>query len=91
MRYFTTSIFDQNVNRLPEAKKQQVKKALRLAVAFFETGNLSHGLGFKPLGHEIWEIRAGLSERILFRKNEETIEFLLVGSHDDIRRFLKNI
>lgn len=91
MRYFTISVFDQSVNKLSEVKKKQVKKVLRLAVAFFETGDLPHGLGFKPLGHEIWEIRVGLSERIVFRKNEETVEFLLAGSHDEIRRFLKNL
>ena len=90
MRYFTTVAFDHSVGVLPEAKKTQVKKALRLAVAFFETGSLPHGLGFKPLGHDLWEIRAGLSERIVFHKNKDTIEFLLAGSHDEIRRFLRN-
>ena len=91
MRYFASSVFDQNLGKLPEARKKQVQKALRLAVAFFETGDLPHGLGMKPLGHGIWEIRAGISERVLFRKNQETIEFLLAGSHDEISRFLKNI
>lgn len=91
MHYFTTSAFDQSVGKLSESRKKQVKKTVRLAVAFFETGDLPHGLGFKPLGHELWEIRAGLSERIVFRKSKETVEFLLAGSHDEIRRFLKNL
>ncbi|MBI4432826.1 MAG: hypothetical protein HY592_05025 [Candidatus Omnitrophica bacterium] len=76
---------------LPDAKKKQVKKAIRLTTAFFETGHLPHGLGLTPLGRQIWEIRAGLNERILFRKNEDVVEFLLIGSHDEIRRFLKNL
>ena len=90
MRYFTTAAFDQSVRGLSEARKKQVKKAIYLATAFFETGDLSRGLGFKPLRHGIWEIRAGLSDRVLFRKNKDVIEFILAGSHDEIRRFLKN-
>lgn len=90
MRYFTTTAFDQSLRDSSDAKKKRIKKAVQLTVAFFETGNLPHGLGFKPLRHGIWEIRASLSDRILFRKNEDVVQFLLVGSHDDIRRFLKN-
>ena len=90
MRYFTTSIFDKTVAHLPEARKKQIKKALRYAVAFFETGDLPHGLGLAPLAHGIWEVRAGLSDRILFRRNKDVIEFILAGSHDEIQRFLKN-
>ena len=90
MRYFTAPAFDRTAAGLPEERKKQVKKSIRLAVAFFETGDLPHGLGFKRLGHGIWEIRAGLSDRILFRKDKDVVEFLLAGSHDAIRRFLKN-
>ena len=91
MRYLSSEAFDQSLQQLPEAKKKQVKKSLRLATAFFETGDLPHGLGMKPLGRGLWEIRAGLSERILFQKDEDTIQYLLVGSHDEIKRFLKNV
>ena len=91
MRYYTTSTFDTSVACLPETKKKQIKKAIRLAVAFFETGDLPHGLGFKSLGHQIWEICAGLSERILFCKTAEAVEVLVVGSHNDVRRYLKNL
>ncbi len=91
MLYLTSEAFDQSLRELTETKKKQVKKALRLTMAFFETGDLPHGLRMKPLSHGIWEIRAGLSERILFRKNEDTIQYLLVGSHDEIKRFLKNV
>lgn len=91
MRYVTTAAFDESVSALAEIKKKTVKKAIRMAVAFFETGDLPHGLGFKSLGHGIWEIRAGLSERVLFYKDKETVVFVLVGSHDEIQKYLKNL
>lgn len=91
MRYYTTPAFDKSVEDLSEDRKKRVKKAIDLAVAFFETGDLPHGLGLKPLGHSIWEIRAGLSERVLFRKNKEVVEFLLAGSHDEVKQYLKRL
>ena len=90
MRYFTAFVLDERIQSLPENRKKKVKRAISLAVAFFETGELLPGLGMKPLGHEIWEIRAGLSDRVLFRKNKDRIEFMMTGTHDEIRRFLKN-
>ena len=89
MRYYTTRVFDEAVRALPEDRKRRIKKALTMAAMFFETGNLPHGLGMKPLGRGLWEIRAGLQERIIFLKQEESVEFLLAGSHDEVRRFLK--
>ena len=91
MHYYTTPAFEQTLQGLPDARKMRVKKAIQLAVAFFETGQLPHGLGFKPLRHQFWEIRAGINDRIVFRKAKDVIEFIFVGSHDEIKRFLKRI
>ncbi len=91
MQYFYAPAFERSLKGLQEFRKQRVKKAIQFAVAFFETGSLPAGLGLKPLRYHIWEIRAGLEDRIIFRKNGETIEFILVGSHDEIKRYLKKI
>ena len=91
MQYFLAPSFERSLKGLDEGRKERVKKAIRLAVAFFETGQRPQGLGLKPLRHPIWEIRAGLGDRIAFRKDKEVVIFLLVGSHDDIRRFLKHL
>ena len=91
MRFVSSSVFERTLKSLSDSRKVKVKKAIQLAVAFFETGDLPHGLGLKPLSHGIWEIRAGLEDRILFRRFKGSVEFILVGSHDEIRRFLKNI
>lgn len=91
MRYYTSSAFERTLRGLSLSRKERVKKAIELAVAFFETGQLPHGLGLKPLQHNFWEIRAGLEDRVIFQRNKDTIEFLLVGSHDEVRRFLKRI
>ncbi len=89
MRYYVSPSFERSVRSLDSARKDRIKKAIQLTVAFFETRKLPHGLGLKLLRNELWEIRSGLADRIIFRKVKDTIEFLLVGSHDEIRRFLK--
>ena len=91
MEYFYTAAFERSLKGFDENQKQRIQKALQLGIAFFETSSLPSGLGLKPLQKGIWEIRAGLADRILFRKNKNGIEFLLAGSHDDIKRFLKRI
>ncbi len=91
MQYYIAPSFERSLKGLESNRKERAKKAIKLAVAFFETGQLPHGLGLKPLLQPFWEIRAGLSERVIFRKNKDFIEFLLVGSHDEIKRFLKSV
>ena len=91
MRYYASPAFERSLHGLSVFRKERVKKAIQLAVAFFETGQLPHGLGLKPMRHEFWEIRSGLEDRIIFRKAKDVIEFILIGSHDEIKRFLKRI
>lgn len=91
MQYYTAPSFERSLKGFDETRKERVKKAIRLAVAFFETGQLSQGIGLKPLRSEFWEIRAGLADRVIFRKGKDAVEFVLAGSHDEIKRFLKRV
>ena len=45
-------------------------------------------LGMKRLRENFWEIRSGLADRIIFYREKDTIEFILAGNHNDIKRFL---
>jgi hypothetical protein len=47
-------------------------------------------MGLKRLFKDYWEIRQGLRNRILFRWEDDAIDFLLAGDHDSIKEFLKN-
>jgi hypothetical protein len=47
-------------------------------------------MGLKRLRDDYWEIRQGLRNRILFRWEEDVIDFVLAGDHDSIREFLKS-
>ena len=47
------------------------------------------GLGLKLLRPSLWEIRSTLKDRVIFLWDGGTITFLAVGTHDEIRRFLR--
>ncbi len=39
----------------------------------------------------VWEVRAGLSLRALFLLAEDAATFVFLGSHDEVRRFLRRL
>jgi len=49
------------------------------------------GLGLKSMKPGIWEIRAGLDDRILFRWTGDIVELLLLGNHGEVRRILRQL
>lgn len=88
MRYERKSAFDRSLDQLSDERKTRIKEAIRQIVTFFETRQQPQGLGLKRLRKDFWEIRAGLGDRIVFRLRGDLVEFVLVGNHDEIRRFL---
>lgn len=89
MRYRATSRFGRSVQRLDPTRKAHVKASIDQLVAGFETGQLPLGLGVKQLRPGLWELRAGLSDRVVFHRSGDIVEFLLAGNHDEIKRFLR--
>lgn len=91
MRYERKPSFTDTFKKLPEARKKKVKDVLTNLLIFFETGEKTRGLGLKRLRKDYWQIRTDLKDRILFRFRKDLIEFIIVGNHDEIKRYLKNI
>ena len=91
MRHRELSTFARSLRRLPPEDKARVKKAILQFLQNIEGGALPPGLGVKKLGETLWELRAGLHLRVLFLMQGDLIEWGLVGSHADIRKFLRRI
>jgi hypothetical protein len=50
------------------------------------------GLGLRKLHPAgIWEVRLGLNIRVLFRLLPDEAIFLFMGTHDEVKRFLKSL
>jgi len=51
----------------------------------------SAGLGLKKLRGNLWEVRVDIRTRVIFTLNPDLIIFAFIGSHDEIRRYLKEL
>jgi len=83
--------FDRSFRRLPLDRQRRVQKAVDRTIDLLEAGQLPVGLGLKRLRASIWEFRAGLADRIIFRLEGSEATFVLAGNHDEIRRYLKGL
>jgi Txe/YoeB family toxin of Txe-Axe toxin-antitoxin module len=91
MQYEEKPGFFRSIKRIPKDRKVKIKEAIYRLVIFFETGQRPVGLGLRQIRNDYWEIRVTIKDRVIFRLSKDKVEFLLAGSHDDIKIFLKNL
>ncbi len=92
MRFEFKSSFDRSGKSLHGKEKDEVKQVAVQTIDILSQDRILHkGIGLKRLTGDYWEIRKGLKARILFRWEGDVVEFILVGDHNDIKRYLKNI
>jgi len=91
MKFHSTPSFARYFKKLDQNKKEIVRDAIRNLLDLYNTGFNPKGLGLKQLRRDLWEIRASLQQRILFSIAGDTIHFVLVGNHDEVKKFLKNV
>ena len=84
-----TARFRRAYHRLRAADQELVDHALRQLAAYLETRHASVGLGVKKLGPGLYEVRAGLALRFVYVEEGPRIVVALLGTHDDVRRFLR--
>ncbi len=91
MEYSRSSSFDRTYRKLEASDRAKVEQAIVLLVHALDSGQGPKGLGLKKLKRDFWEIRAGISIRILFKLEAGLVTFVIVGTHDEIRRYLRNL
>ncbi len=91
MRYEFKSSFENSIKNLSAEEKEDVKLAAINAVDILSRNRgIYKSVGLKRLKGNYWEIRRGLKIRIIFRWSADLVEFILAGSHDELKRYLKN-
>lgn len=91
MRFRYLASFDRSFKRLSREKRAKVRTALEGFLGFYENGTRPAGLGLKKLRGCYWEIRAGLHIRIIFLVKRDLVTFVLAGTHNDIKQFLRKL
>jgi len=89
--YFFKPSFKRLFKKLQALKRDQVLEAIEALKIVLESKKSIEGLGLKLLSNNIWEIRSSLKDRIIFTFDDEIITFVLVGNHDEVKRYLKNL
>ena len=82
--------FQRAFDTLPAPEQDLAKKALRLLQQYLETGHAPVGLGLKKLGPGVYEFRVGLALRGVYVEEGSVLALALLGSHDEVRRFLRH-
>ena len=91
MRYEYKSSFDKVFKKLGLSRQEKVIDAISILIDFFENRKKAKGLGLKNLRENYWEIRVNVKDRIIFTLEKDKVAFIIVGNHDEIEKFLRNI
>lgn len=90
MRHYFSHRFEREYRTLTRKEQEAVDEAIQTLLRYLSREiELPHGLGMKRLTGSYWEIRTSLKTRIIFEPGDP-LGFLLVGSHDAIKRFIRN-
>jgi len=84
--------FNKSLKRLsPQDKNLTFNACQKLLSILKRQEEDSKGLGLKKLEKTFWEIRVNIKIRIIFEWQDDFLKFLLAGSHDEIKKFLKKM
>ena len=90
MRIEFRKSFEKSLRKINPKEKEGIFEICQALLNMIERqAGPSQGLGLKKLEKTFWEIRVNIHLRIIFEWQEDLIKFLLIGNHDEIKRFLK--
>jgi mRNA-degrading endonuclease RelE of RelBE toxin-antitoxin system len=79
------------LKNLSDVDVNRVEEALRVLPDCFGQPHRHAGISIRRMKKNIFECRAGLKIRLLFRANERALEIFFVGGHDDVRRLIRHL
>ena len=92
MRILLTERFQRDVRDLDDGQRRAVFDAILALPAAMGDPHTHAGLGLRKLHRSgIWEARVGLGLRLVFGLQPEMLALVRVGSHEDVRRYLKEL
>jgi mRNA-degrading endonuclease YafQ of YafQ-DinJ toxin-antitoxin module len=79
------------VREYPKPVRIEVGKAIDLLQLSLGHPHQYTGLSIRKLVRNYFEMRAGLGLRLIFKVESDLIVFAFAGTHDEVRRFLKQL
>ena len=92
MRVALTERFQRDVRALDEDRRVAVFEAILALPRALGDPHLHAGLGIRKVHRSgIWEARVGLGLRLVFALEPGLLTLVRAGTHDDIRRYLRDL
>ncbi len=92
MRILLTERFQRDVRDIDDGQRRAVFDAILALPAAMGQPHVHAGVGLRKLHRSgIWEARVGLSLRLVFGLQPDLLALVRVGSHENVRRFLKDL
>jgi hypothetical protein len=79
------------VREYPKPTRIEIGRSIDLLQSSLGDPHGHTGLGIRKLVNKYFEMRAGLELRLVFRLDPDSISFVFAGTHDEVRRFLKQL
>ena len=90
MRIELTPELKAAIRRLPKRQRQQIGEVITAVRDGFGAPHLHSGLGIRRLRSSLFECRIGLKLRLVFHAERGVLSFTDVGTHDGIRKLIRN-
>jgi len=91
MRYAYQPSFLDTTRRLSARQAAKLLKAVNTFQHAVETGRWPQGLGLTHLRGAYFEFRVDIHTRVIYHRSHDLIQYVLYGTHDEVRRFLSSL
>ena len=92
MQIALTERFQRDAGALVDDQRAVLFEALLALPRAIGKPHLHQGLGIRKLhASGIWEARVGLGLRLVFALDHDRMTLVRVGTHDEVRRFLREL
>jgi mRNA-degrading endonuclease YafQ of YafQ-DinJ toxin-antitoxin module len=88
---FLSERFRQVVRAYPKPVRVEIGQAIDRVQIALGHPHQHTGLGIRKLVKNYFEVRVGLDLRLVFKVESDSITFTFAGTHDEVRRFLKQL
>jgi mRNA-degrading endonuclease RelE of RelBE toxin-antitoxin system len=83
--------FERSIKKLTVQEKKLLSKSLEQFNSFLISVQVPAGFGFKKINHDKYEFRVDIRLRVVVKVDGGDYYLVLVGNHEDIRRYLKSV
>ncbi|MDP3723874.1 MAG: hypothetical protein Q8R91_10355 [Candidatus Omnitrophota bacterium] len=91
MRFAYQPSFLDTTRQLSRAQASKLLNAIEKFQHAIENRQWPQGLGMTHLRDDYFEFRVDIQTRVIYRRSGDLIRYVLSGSHDHVRRFLKAV